>query len=58
MNITEHERRDETFIERIAICVEDGKQTEDAAIFIARIEKRARDRKSAAPKKSTMKWGK
>lgn len=58
MNITDNERADETFLERIAICIEDGGQNESGAILQARLEKRLRDRKTAAPKQATMKWGK
>ena len=58
MIITANESADEAFLERVAICIEDGQQTEDAAIHVARMEKRARDRKTRKPKQSTMKWGK
>ena len=54
--LTAQERADETFMERVAIALEDGKQTEEAAILIARLEKRARDRKTMEPKQTTIKW--
>ena len=56
--ITDNEARDERFCERVAICMNDGNLSEQAAIDIARIEKLRRDRAKTVPKQSTMKWGK
>jgi hypothetical protein len=56
MNITDAERNDEQFIERVSIAIEDGQQTEDAAIYLARIEKRNRDRLKSAPKQKSLSW--
>jgi hypothetical protein len=54
--ITDAERNDEMFLERVSICIEDGQQTVDAAIHIARIEKRARDRLKTSPKQKSLSW--
>lgn len=39
---TDEERDDETFIERVAICLDDGGRTIDEAVEIAREEMEAR----------------
>lgn len=57
MNITANESADEQFRERVAICMNDGNLSEQAAIDIARIEKLKRDRVVTKQKQATMKWG-
>jgi hypothetical protein len=58
MKLTDRETADETFLERVAICMEDGKQSEDIAILTARIEKRARETKTIKPIQKSIRWNK